>query len=46
MTDDTGMLLDEEGVTKLIKKAFEDRFKKQGQNLRNKISGNLEITMQ
>ena len=46
MTDDTGMLLDEERITKLIKKAFEDRFKKQGQNLGNKISSNLEITMQ
>ena len=31
---------------KLIKKVFEDEFKKQEQNLAKIISGNLEITMQ
>ena len=40
------MLCDEERITKLIKKVFEDEFKKQEQNLAKIISGNLEITMQ
>ena len=40
------MLRDEEPITKLIKKVFEDEFKKQEQNLANIISGNLEMTMQ
>ena len=52
MADNTDMLCDEERITKLIKKVFEDEFKKQEQNLikKNKaakiISGNLEITIQ
>ena len=32
MADHTGMLRDEERITKLIKKIFEDEFKKQEQN--------------
>ena len=40
------MLRDEERITKLIKKVFEDEFKKQEQTLAKIISGNLEITMQ
>ena len=40
------MPCDKERITKLIKKVFEDEFKKQEQNLAKKISGNLEITMQ
>ena len=40
------MLRDEEHITKLVKKVFEDEFKKQEQNLTKVISGNLEITMQ
>ena len=44
--DNTDMLGDEERITKLIKKVFEDKFKKQEQNLAKIISGNLEITMQ
>lgn len=44
MEDNTNMLLYEEGITKLIKKIFEDEFKKQVQNLAKIISGNLEIT--
>ena len=40
------MLCDEERITKLIKKVFEDEIKKQEQNLAIIISGNLEITMQ
>ena len=39
------MLRDEERITKLIKKVFENEFKKQEQNLAKVISGNLEITM-
>ena len=33
MDDNTNMLYDEECITKLIKKAFEDEFKKQEKNL-------------
>lgn len=44
MEDNTNILLYEEGITKLIKKIFEDEFKKQVQNLAKIISGNLEIT--
>ena len=44
--DNTDMLGDEERITKLIKKVFEDKFKKQEQNLAKIIRGNLEITMQ
>ena len=44
--DDTDRLGDEERITKLIKKVFEDKFKKQEQNLAKIISGYLEITMQ
>ena len=40
------MLRDEERIRKLIKKVFEDEFKKQEQNLAQIISGNLGITMQ
>ena len=40
------MLRDEERITKLIKKVFENEFKKQQQNLAKIISDNLEITMQ
>ena len=43
MADNTDMLRDEERITKLIKKVFEDEFKEQ--NLAKVISGNLEITM-
>ena len=46
MTDNTDMLRYEERITKLIKKVFENKFKKQEQNLAKIISGNLEITMQ
>ena len=46
MADNTDMLCDEERITKLIKKVFEDEFKKQEQNLAKTIIGNLEITMQ
>ena len=46
MADNTGMLCDEERITKLIKKVSEDEFKKQEQNLAKIISGNFEITMQ
>ena len=46
MADNTDMLRDEERITKLIKKVFEDELKKQEQNLVKIISGNLEITMQ
>ena len=46
MADHTDMLRDEERITKLIKKVFENEFKKQEQNLVKLISGNLEITMQ
>ena len=46
MADNTDMLYDEEHITKLIKKVFEDEFKKQKQILAKIISGNLEITMQ
>ena len=40
------MLHEEERITKLIKKVFENELKKQEQNLAKIISGNLEITMQ
>ena len=40
------MLRDEEPITKLVKKVFEDEFKKQEKNLAKIISGNLEMTMQ
>ena len=40
------MLRDEERIRKLIKKVFEDEFKKQEQNLAQIISDNLGITMQ
>ena len=40
------MLRDEQRITKLIKKVFENEFKEQEQNLAKIISGNLEITMQ
>ena len=46
MADDTNILRHEECITKLIKKVFEDEFKKQEQNLTKIINGNLEITMQ
>ena len=46
MADNTDMLRDEERIAKLIKRVFEDEFKKQEQNLAKIISGNLEITMQ
>ena len=45
MVDNTDMLRDEERITKLIKKVFEDEFKKQEQNLAKTISANLEITI-
>ena len=45
MADNTNMLRDAERITKLIKKVFEDEFKKQEQNLAEIISGNLEITI-
>ena len=45
VADNTDMLRDEERITKLIKKVFENEFKKQEQNLAKVISGNLEITM-
>ena len=44
--DNTDMLRDEGRITKLIKKVFEDEFKKTGANLAKIISGNLETTMQ
>ena len=40
------MLRDKEHMTKLIKKVFEDEFKKQEPNLAKTIGGNLQITMQ
>ena len=46
MVDNTDMLRDEERITKLIKKVFEDEFKNQEQNLAKTISANLEITIQ
>ena len=46
MADNTDMLRDEERITKLIKKVFENELKKQQQNLAKIISDNLEITMQ
>ena len=46
MTDNTDTCRDEGRITKLMKKVFEDEFKKQEQNLAKIISGNLEITMQ
>ena len=46
MADNTDILRDEKCITKLIKKVFEDEFKKQEQNLAKIISGNLAITMQ
>ena len=46
MAGNTDMLHDEERNTKLIKKVFEDEFKKQEQNLAKAISNNLEITIQ
>ena len=46
MADNTGMLCDDERITKLIKKVSEDEFKKQEQNLAKIICGNFEITMQ
>ena len=46
MADNTDMLRDEERITKLIKRIFEDEFKKQEQNFAKIISGNLEITLQ
>ena len=46
MADNTDMLPDEKRITKLIKKVFEDEFKKQEQNLAKIISGNLAVTMQ
>ena len=46
MADNTDILRDEERIKKLIKKDFEDEFKKQGQNLAKIIRGNLGITMQ
>ena len=46
MADNTDMLRDEERIRKLIKKVFEDEFKKQEQNLAQIISDNLGITMQ
>ena len=46
MADNTGILRDEECITKLIKNVFEDEFKIQEQNLAKIISGNLEITLQ
>ena len=46
MADNSDMLRDEERITKLIKKVFEDEFKKQEQNLAKIINDNLEITMQ
>ena len=46
MADNTDMLRDEERITKIIKKVFEDEFKKQQQNVAKIMSGNLEITMQ
>ena len=44
MADNAGMLRDEERIAKLIKKVFEDEFKKQKQNLvkkclKNKVNG-------
>ena len=45
MADNTDMLRDEERITKLIKKIFEDEFKKQEQNFAKIISGNLEIRL-
>ena len=46
MVDNTDMLRDEERITKLIKKVFENEFKKQEQNLAKIINDNLEITIQ
>ena len=46
MVENTDMLRDEERIPELIKKVFEDEFKKQEQNLAKIISRNLEITMQ
>ena len=46
MADNTDMLRDKEHMTKLIKKVFEDEFKKQEPNLAKTIGGNLQITMQ
>ena len=46
MEVDTDMLRDDECITKLIKKIFEDEFKKQEQYLGKIISDNLKITMQ
>ena len=46
MADNTDILRDEERIKKLIKKDFEDEFKKQGQNLAKIIRGNLGITTQ
>ena len=46
MADNTDMLRDEERITKIIKKVFEDEFKKQQQNVAKIMSGNLETTMQ
>ena len=46
MADNIGMLGDEERITKLIKKVFEDEFKRQGLKSTKIISGNFEITMQ
>ena len=46
MAVDTDMLSDDECITKLIKKIFEDEFKKQEQYLGKIISDNLKITMQ
>ena len=40
------MLCDEERITELIKKVFEDEFKKQEKKKKKMIRGNLEITMQ
>ena len=46
MADNIGMLGDEERITKLVKKVFEDEFKRQGLKSTKIISGNFEITMQ
>ena len=46
MADNIGMPGDEERITKLIKKVFEDEFKRQGLKSTKIISGNFEITMQ
>ena len=37
MADNAGMLRDEERIAKLIKKVFEDEFKKQKQKLSKKM---------